>query len=83
MDNLNEYLLDLDPDDNYYNESENHNHNFCVYESIDEFKENYPIASNENKLTIISQNIRSFNANLDNFLCLFDNNDMPEALVFF
>ena len=83
MDNINDYLLDIDPDDNYYEESGNHNHIFSVYDSYDEFLLRNPISSNENKcLTILSQNIRSFNTNLDNFMLMFDENSLPDVFIF-
>ena len=83
MDDLNDYLLDIDPDENYYEESVNDNHSFSVYDSYDEFLVNYPISSNENKcLTILSQNIRSFNTNLDNFLLMFDEDSLPDVFIF-
>ena len=79
----NSYLLDLDPDVNYYDQIISENHTFASFDSIDEFLDNNPISLNDNNfLSIFHQNIRSMNQNLDKFLLLFPHNNMPDVFVF-
>ena len=83
MNSNDEILSDLDPDLNYYGNVVNENHIFTIYDTVDEFTTNNPISLNDtNSISVISQNIRSFNANLDNFLLLFDNDTMPDVFIF-
>ena len=79
---IDEHLLDLDPDRNYYNNVISENQTFLKFNSIDSFLEGDSVLMHdENFLTIFSQNIRSLNCNLDSFLCLFPENKMPDVLI--
>ena len=84
MDNLDTNMLsDFDPDSNYYTHDISQNHIFSNYDSIDDFlKINSQSINDKNFITIFGQNIRSFNRNLDNFLCLFPENSMPDVFIF-
>ena len=84
MEELNSnFLRDFDPYENYYNQDITHNQIFAGYTTIDEFlSENSNSIRDENFITIFSQNIRSFNKNLDSFLCLFPENGMPDVFIF-
>ena len=83
MNSNDDLLSDLDPDLNYYGNVIDENHIFTIYDTVDEFTTNNPIFLNDtNSISVISQNIRSFNANLDNFLLLFDNDTMPDVFIF-
>ena len=56
---------------------------FTSFDSVDQFLQSQNHYLNDtNKLTIIGQNIRSLNRNLDNFLTLFPSDRMPDILVF-
>ena len=77
-----ESLDDFDPDVNYFDVI-SENHAFSSYDSIDEFLSENSIALNDkNFISIISQNIRSMNRNHDKFLCIFDENIMPDVFIF-
>ena len=79
----NNYLNDLDPDVNYFDEIIAENNLFSTYNSIDEFISMNPISiSDKNHISIFGQNIRSFNRNLDNFLTMFPENNYPDIFVF-
>ena len=76
-------FIDLDPDSNYYSQDISQNHVFSSYDNIDDFlKQNTHTLNDNNFITIFTQNIRSFNRNLDNFLCLFPDNSMPDVFIF-
>ena len=78
-----EYLDELDPDMHYYNHQLNEYHNFASYRSIDDFlKENFEENGDMNFLTIVCQNVRSFDRNIDPFLCLFPSEKMPDVFIF-
>ena len=79
-----DYLHELDPDMHYYNHQLHENQNFSSYKSIDSFLEdNFDETNNNlNRITIVCQNIRSFDRNLDNFLELFPPDKMPDILIF-
>ena len=76
MDSLNDQLADFDPDLNYYESAAAENQIFSTYNAVDEFisKNESIYLSNSDFITIFSQNIRSMNRNLDNFLLLFSIN---------
>ena len=77
------FLNDIDPDMNYFESHISQNQVFCSYNSIDELKLNNPsILNDSNFFSVFNQNIRSFNANLDNFMFLFDENSMPDCIIF-
>ena len=77
------FLVDLDPDSNYYDDYLFENHVFSIYDSVDDFITRNPCNSHDNRsLTLISQNIRSLNQNLENFLLLFNDDVMPEIFIF-
>ena len=74
---------DFDPDSNYFDEIITENHVFSSFNSFDDFYMNNKISLQDpNHLSIIGQNIRSFNSNLDTFMLLFDDKNMPDILVF-
>ena len=74
---------DIDPDLNYFDEIISENHVFTTFNSMGDFYTMNPIPMNDNNhLSIIGQNIRSLNANLDSFLLLFNNEIMPDIFVF-
>ena len=77
------FMNDIDPDINYFESHIFQNQVFCSYNSIDELKLNNPsILNDSNFFSVFNQNIRSFNANLDNFMLLFDENSMPDCIIF-
>ena len=74
---------DFDPDSNYYDNVISENYTFSTFDSFNEFSTNNPVSLNDDQyISIVSQNIRSLNANLENFLLLFDENNMPDVFVF-
>ena len=80
---LNEHLLDLDPDIHYFDTTCSENQNFSTFESIDDFfSENVSLNDCPNTLSIFCQNIRSFERNLDIFLGLFPHDKMPDIFIF-
>ena len=77
-----EHLNEFDPDQNYYENNFSDLHNFSKYLSIDEFLESNSFnLTNINSLSIFCQNIRSF-SNLDNFMCCFPHDKMPDVFIF-
>ena len=79
----NDQFDDFDPDSNYFDDLIADNHVSSSYNSMEDFYNNNPITLQEaNYLSIFSQNIRSFNKNLDSFLLLFEEDNMPDAFVF-
>ena len=82
-DDLDRHLLELDPDQNYFENSINVNHVFTTYSSFDDFLNLNPVALTDNNfITIFSQNIRSLNRNLDSFLSMFPEESMPDVFIF-
>ena len=80
----NDYLSDYDPDTNYFDSYISENHVFSSYDSINDFiSGNQALCNGSNFISIFNQNIRSFNANLDDFLLLFDENSFPDCFIFF
>ena len=80
---LNDYLNEYDPETNYFDSHISENHVFSSYDSIDDFTSgNQALFNDSNFISIFSQNIRSFNANLDDFLLLFDENSFPDCFIF-
>ena len=76
-----EILDDIDPEVNYYNII-SENHSSSCFDSIDEFFSENPISLNDhNFISIICQNIRSIDCNLDKLLCVFDENNMPDVFI--
>ena len=83
MNNLDNHFDDFDPDSNYFDDLISENQIFTSFDSVDDFLMHNSISLQEaNYLSIFSQNIRSFNKNLDNFLLLFNDFYMPDVLVF-
>ena len=83
LEELGEHLLDFDPDCNYYENSITENHVFSTFPSVEDFLNSSNISVNDNNfVTILCQNIRSFNRNLDSFLAMFPANTMPDIFVF-
>ena len=77
------FLNDLDPDINYYQPIISQNLVFSNYRCIDEFnRSNQTLLNDSNFISIFSQNIHSFGANLDEFLLMFNENSMPDCLFF-
>ena len=77
------YLNDFDPDSNYFDVHLQNNHVFSSYDTLEDFRNNNPVKLDDrNFISVISQNIRSFNANLDSFLLLFDENCRPDSFIF-
>ena len=82
-DSLNDHLTDLDPDYNYFENHISENHTFSSFDSMDDFLTSNPTSLNDsNFISIYSQNIRSFNRNLDNFLTMFFEDAMPDVFIF-
>ena len=78
-----DFLNDVDPDINYFDEIIAENHVFSTYNSIEDLLNSNPITlSDQNHLSIFGQNIRSLNRNLDNFMSMFSENNTPDVLVF-
>ena len=76
-----EVLENFDPDLNYI-DIISENHIFSSYDSIDSFLSDNPISFNDkNFISIICQNIRSMNCNLDKLLCIFEESNMPDVLI--
>ena len=83
MFDLDDQFLHIDPDTNYYDYSIRENHSFCIMDTIDDFLIYHENSFSDNQqITILSQNIRSLNFNLDNFLTLFHNGSYPDVLIF-
>ena len=71
-------LADLDPDPNYFEDNENHNNSqfYTIRGFNDLFK------SDNSFIKILHHNIRSFSANSDSLLSIFDSSTVfPEILV--
>ena len=76
-------LNDMDPDLNYFDEILSENCQCFRFNNVDEYLHSYSTLLSDNRfMTIFSQNIRSFNANLDSFLTLFPENSMPDVFIF-
>ena len=76
-----ENLENFDPDLNYH-DIISANHTFSSYDGIDTFLSENPISFNdESFISIICQNIRSMDCNLDKLLCTFDEFNMPNVLI--
>ena len=83
MDDLASQLSDLDPDPNYYDNLITENHVFSTFDSVEDFLLSHSDSMTDNNFTtIFCQNIRSLNRNLDNFLCMFPENKMPDIFIF-
>ena len=74
------FLDRLDPEQNYFEDLEHVCDTRSEYISIENFNES--LSENVGKLSIVNHNIRSLNANLDNFLASFDATVFPDCLVF-
>ena len=76
----NELLTNVDPDDNFFNE---------IYNCLSQFQqsqyytvENYNIHYNDVHLSVLSMNVRSFNANIDAFVGLLQSlQRQPDIIV--
>ena len=76
------HLENIDPDSNYY-DILSREHVFSIHESIGSYASFYQYAQNsKNLITVFNQNIRSFNKNLDPFLCMFSEDHMPDVFIF-
>ena len=83
MDDELDIYADRDPDVNYFDEFISDYCQCNTFDTIDEYLRFYSTSLSDNGfLTVFSQNIRSLNANLDNFLLLFPSNAMPDVFVF-
>ena len=69
---------DLDPDLNFFDQIDSSS-NPCNYFSIDQF--NSSVKSHEKYLKIVCFNVRSFNANFDQFLAIFEDDNYPDVLI--
>ena len=67
-------FINVDPDENLINELSN-----CEYITVEGFQE---ILSEPNFFNITNYNIRSFHQNISHFLGIFENNILPQVLVF-
>ena len=75
-------LIDLDPDENYFDPLLNQNNPALTseYISITDFN---IICNNVNRFTCLTYNIRSFNRNIDTFLAMFENpRKLPHIMTF-
>ena len=80
--NHNDLLSEIDPNEHYYDRAIAENHVFSTFKSVNDFLEHNRISLNDNNfVTIFSQNIRSLNCNLDSFLCMFPDDNMPDIFV--
>ena len=82
MSNFAESMIDdLDPDQNYFDDvfSGTDYCNESKYFTLSEF--NKLVRQEPNYITLVSSNIRSFNANSDSFLSGFEDNFMPDLFV--
>ena len=78
-----DYLNEYDPDTNYFDSHISMNHVFSSYNSVDDFTSgNQALFNDLNFISIFNQNIRSFNANLDDFILLFDEKSVPDCFIF-
>ena len=83
MSDLFDYLNEYDPDTNYFDSHLSMNHVFSSYDSVEDFTSgNQALLNDCNFISIFNQNIRSFNANLDDFLLLFDEKSVPDCFIF-
>ena len=69
---------DLDPDLNFFDQIDSSS-NPCNYFSIDQF--NSSMKSHEKYLKIVCFNVRSFNANFDQFLEIFEDDSYPDVSI--
>ena len=80
---LDDYLNEYDPDTNYFDSHISENHVFSSYDSIDDFtSSNQTLLKDSSFISIISQNIRSFDKNKETFLLLFNENSFPDCFIF-
>ena len=78
-----DFLNEYDPETNYFESHISENHVFSSFDSSDNFISSYQaLLKDSNFISIFNQNIRSFNANLDDFLLLFDENSFPDCFIF-
>ena len=78
-----DFLNEYDPETNYFESHISENHVFSSFDSSDIFITSYQaLLKDSNFIPIFNQNIRSFNANLDDFLLLFDGNSFPDCFIF-
>ena len=70
--------LDIDPDENYFQNFDPSESNSRYY-SVPDF--NSHIYSHKNDLKLVSFNVRSFNANFDYFNSIFHGNNSPDCLI--
>ena len=77
----NNLFNNLDPDENYFDElfPSISDSSQSPYFTISEF--NSLCKDSDNKITILSYNIRSFNSNADNFFAGFDRKTLPAIIV--
>ena len=76
-------LNEFDPDSNYFDQYVSENHIFSTFDSVDDFYvKNASLMNDPKFISIFCQNIRSINANLDDFLLLFNENLMPDCFIF-
>ena len=75
-----DFLENIDPDQNYFNNSADISPIESNYISVENF--NCVTSKDPPRLLILNYNIRSFNANIDCFLCSFKPEKLPDVFVF-
>ena len=70
--------LDIDPDENYFQNFDS-SEDSSKYYSVSDFNSHF--SSHKNDLKLASFNIRSFNANFDYFNSIFRDNNSPDCLI--
>ena len=77
--NLDNFFDNVDPDLNCNSNLTNENYTNSSYYSINEFRD--MLKSEEGGLKILNYNIRSFNANFDSFISIFEKDNLPEIVA--
>ena len=75
-------LIDIDPDENYYDNDFSNNEVLHQSEYVSVEQYNDICKREKNLFTVLSNNIRSFHRNIDSFNAMFDNCSFPDALIF-
>ena len=75
------HVNDLDPDLNFFDQVLDYSSsNPCNYFSIEKFNDS--LKAHKNNLKIVCFNVRSFNANIDQFLAIFENENYADIFIF-
>ena len=74
-------LRNIDPDDNFFDDYYQclGTEKQSIYYSIDNY--NHLCSNSKKFITFLNYNIRSFNANFDSFICIFEENNIPDIIV--